>query len=408
LLAGVVVVALCVGFLGSAVWTLFRGIYTKLEGVVPVPRPGERINVLFLGLDAFVDESDRAHLDVPLRDSRSRSDTMILISLDPETHEAGLISIPRDTRAAIPGKWADKINAAHAYGGPLLAMKTVEGLLGIPVHYYVRTDYRGIEAVVDTLGGVEIDVEMDMYYVDPAQDLVIDLDKGLQRLDGDKALQYLRYRNGGGDIARIQRQQNFIKAVVRQATSFGTLLRAQALAREAIKYIDTNLTTGELLDFALLASRIDDPKIEMATLPGQAKYITDEGRPPLSYWVMDEDATEKIVDELVWGIDPEKNAWVRVQVLNGSVINGAAAEMAKRLEADGFDVVGVGNAENPAIGADTRIIVHTQDELAGRLVARSVFRYAAYAGLFRDTVKEPACDVTVVVGKDFSLAGVGP
>jgi len=330
---------------------------------------------------------------------------MILASLNPETHEASLISIPRDTRAYLPGRSWDKINAAHAYGGPLLAMRSVEDLLGIPVHYYIRTNFQGVEAIVDALGGVEVDVEMDMHYVDPAQDLVINLRKGLQTLNGDKALQYLRFRNGGGDIARIRRQQKFIAAVVREAMSLGTLLRAQSLAREAIKYIDTNLATGEILDFVLLATRIEDPKIEMATLPGHVRNITDPGRPELSYWVLDEAETELLIKKLVWDIDPVENAGVKVRVMNGSGVNGAAGEMAKKLAEDGFQIVEVGNAENPSADADTRVIVHTADTGPGKLVVRSVLRFAADAGLFLEVMSDAGYDVTVIVGKDFTFAG---
>lgn len=403
LLGLVLAVALVMGFVGSAILTVIRGVHSPLGGQVSVPKPGQRVNVLFLGLDAAVDGSGRV-IDVPLRESRSRTDTMILASLNPETREASLISIPRDTRAFLPGWGWDKINAAHVWGGPLLAMQAVEHLLGIPVHYYIRTNFEGVRAVVEALGGVRIDVEMDMEYEDPVQNLVIDLKKGSQMLDGDQALQYLRYRNGGGDIARIGRQQKFIAAVVRQAVSVGTLLRAQSLARELIKYIDTNLTTTEILDFALLASRIDDPELETATLPGSDKWITDPGRPQLSYWVLDEEATERLTKRMVWDIDPDENAGVRVRVLNGCGVNGAAAQMAAKLEADGFQVVAVGNAEDYSADAETQVVVHTSDAEPGKRVVRSVLRYAEKAGLFSDVLGDVDFDVTVVVGKDFTLA----
>ncbi|MDP2872202.1 MAG: LCP family protein [Bacillota bacterium] len=395
------------GFLGSAILTVLKGIHSDMSGLVPVPRPGERVNVLFLGLDAVVDSSGKVNLDVPLRSSRSRTDTMILISFDPAGGSASLISIPRDTRVEIPapGRSWDKINAAHVYGGPLLAMRSVEKLLDIPVHYYVRTNFQGVLSVVNILGGVEIDVETDMRYSDPYQGLAIDLKRGLQTLDGDKALQYLRYRNGGGDIARIQRQQKFIAALLRRVVSFNTVLRAQALAREVVKYIDTNMTTSELFDFVRIASQVTDPNVEMATLPGDAKYITDPGRTmALSYWVLRENETDELVAKLVWGIDREQNAAVTVRVLNGTDVAGLGAEVASRLRADGFNVVQVANAPSGANGSETRVVMHTEDQTPGKLVARSVMRLAAESGLYKEIQKDLPYAVTVIVGSGFKLS----
>lgn len=411
LLGVVVVIMFAIGFVGSAMLTVLKGIHNDMSGLVPVPRPGERVNVLFLGLDAYIDTSGKVHLDVPLSKCRSRTDTMILISFDPDAGSAGLISIPRDTRVEIPapGRSWDKINAAHVYGGPLLAMKSVEKLLNIPVHYYVRTNFQGVESVVNILGGIEMNVEFDMRYSDPLQNLEIDLKRGLQILDGDKALQYLRYRNGGGDIGRIQRQQKFIAALLRRVMSFNTLLRAQALAREAVKYIDTNMTTAEIFDFVRIASQIANPDVEMVTLPGTVKNITDAGqKTPLSYWVLNEVETADLVARLVWGIDRERNSAVAVRVLNGTDVNGLGAEMAKRLRADGFNVVQVANAPTGANGDETRVVMHGDDEAPGKLVSRSVMRLTRESGLYKEILKDAPYVVTVVVGKGFAAALAAP
>lgn len=407
LFGAVVVIMFAIGFVGSAVLTVLKGIQSDMTGLVPVPRPGERVNVLFLGLDAVIDASGKVYLDVPLSKSRSRTDTMILISFDPVVGEASLISIPRDTRVEIPapGRSWDKINAAHVYGGPLLAMQSVEKLLSIPVHYYVRTNFLGVQSVVDILGGVELNVEMDMRYSDPLQDLEIDLKRGVQTLNGDKALQYLRYRNGGGDIARIQRQQKFIGALLKRLLSVNTLLRAQALARETVKYIDTNMTTSQILDFARIASQIANPDVEMATLPGTVKNITEVGhKSPLSYWVLDQHKTDELIKRLVWGIDKEQNAGVAVRVLNGTEVNGLGAEMASQLKSDGFNVVQVANAPNGVNGNETRVIMHTDDDNPGKLVARSIMRLTSESGLYKEILKDAPYAVTVVIGKGYAVA----
>src|SRR5690606_29379418 len=123
-------------------------------------------------------------------------------SVDRRTGSIAALAIPRDTRARIPGRAGfDRINVAHAIGGPTLAVQAVESLLGIAIDHYVRVDFAGFEALIDALGGVVIDVEKRMYYEDHAQGLVIDLQPGLQLLDGAKALQYVRYRSDGyGDV----------------------------------------------------------------------------------------------------------------------------------------------------------------------------------------------------------------
>lgn len=393
---------------GSAIWIVLRGVRSEVLTPVAVPRPGQHVNVLFLGLDAAINPATgRADLNVPLRSSRSRSDTMILISIDPATNRASLISIPRDTRALIPGRGWEKINHAHAYGGPALAMKTVEQLLGIVVHYYVRSNFHGVAAVVDVLGGVTIDVERDMKYEDPLQDLVIDLQKGRQVLDGDRALQYLRYRDNGGDIGRIGRQQRFIGAMIREVLSLGTMLRAQSLARELVKYIDTNLGPGEILEYALLASRVSDPSVEMVTLPGSVGHFTDPKLGTLSYWVLDETATAEIVDRLVWGIDRDANSQTRIRVLNGTSTAGLAAEMAAKLRRDGFRVVSIANAPEGNYERTT-VLSHVADQAVVDRVVRSVMRYAADPATMREMMREPPCDVTVIVGRDFAMSVGGP
>lgn len=403
LLAAAVLAAYTVYSVTTALWTVVQGIQTPMTEPVPVPRPGENINVLFMGLDAVVDSAGRVNLDAPLRSSRSRTDTMMLITVDPVTNEVALISIPRDSRCEIPGRGWEKAAHAHAYGGPTLAMKTVELMLGIDVHYYVRTNYHGVEAIVNALGGVEVEVEKRMYYEDPYQDLLIDLEPGVQVLDGDKSLQYLRYRNEGGDIARIGRQQEFVSALVDKVMSFSTVFRANALAKEAVKYIDTNMSTSEILEYGVLAARITDPQIVMETLPGRVQNVSDNGGPALSYWVLDDAGTRDIVDRLVWRIDKEANAQITVRVLNGSGLAGDAARMAERLAADGFEVVGIANAPETS-HETTQIISHVGDQAVSDAVARSVMRYIDEPEALRDLVDDPPADVTVIVGRDFSVA----
>lgn len=218
----------------------------------------------------------------------------MLVRVDETRREVKLLSVPRDSRVEIPGHGWDKINAAYAYGGPDLAMKTITKLLGIPVHYYVTVNTQGVAPLVDTLGGLEIDVEEPMYYDDPVEGLSISLGQGRQRLDGNRAMQYLRFRmDPDGDISRIRRQQQFLQVLARQLltpANFGRLPRWVALAN---RYVKSNVPSGEQLRLALAIYNSRE-KISAQTLPGGAEYIDG-----VSYWLVDPDRARSVAREFL-------------------------------------------------------------------------------------------------------------
>jgi len=301
---------------------------------LPEPKKEEPINVLLLGLDAGVIETQK---NLP-----ARSDTIMVATLDPEKNWAGVISIPRDSRVSIPGRGIDKINHAHAYGGTDLAIKTVEQLLNIPIHYYVKVDYQGLINVVDILGGVKINVEQDMKYVDKAGGLSINIKAGEQVLFGDKAEEYLRFRDKlTGDLGRIERQQKFIRALADQFFSAGTLLKIPELARVVSENVKTNLSPTQMVYYASLARKLDLGQVPIETLVGVDRYIGG-----ISYYVPDTDEISNQLARVLRGIDREANKAVRIEVLNGNGEAGAASEVARQLSDMGYTVVRVGNAES--------------------------------------------------------------
>ncbi len=215
-----------------------------------------------------------------------RSDTLFVIMFDTKNNHASLLSIPRDTMVKIPKNGWDKINHAYAYGGHKMTEQTVEEFLGIQINNYVVIDFKGFVNIIDAIGGIDIDVEKDMYYSDPYDDggLVIDLKKGQQHLDGKKAIEYVRYRDEEGDIGRIKRQQKFIAAVYDKITSAQILLKVPGLVKEIMSMIKTDMS---LSDMATLAKAMHtDMKtnggLAMATVPGEPAYIED-----ISYWIPD-------------------------------------------------------------------------------------------------------------------------
>jgi LCP family protein required for cell wall assembly len=203
-----------------------------------------------------------------------RSDTIMVLHTNPAAKEVSLISIPRDTLAVLPGRGLDKINHAYAYGGVEYSKKTVENLLGIEIPYYVTINLTGIVNLIDQLGGVTIDVEHRMYYVDYAGDLFIDLQPGIQKLNGKQLMGYLRFRRDGGDFKRIDRQQKFLKSMGQEMMTRENLLRSPKMFLDLLSYIDTNLNPKETLGLALLLRSAQElGNVHMTTVPGNDAIV---------------------------------------------------------------------------------------------------------------------------------------
>lgn len=222
-----------------------------------------RRNILLIGVDERPDDP-------------GRSDTLMLLSLDPARKQATVISIPRDTWVHIPQHGWDKINHAYAYGKETLVAETVEGLLGIPVDHFVVINLKGFQQVVNTLGGVTVDVEKQMVYDDPYQDLHIDLQPGLQRLNGNQAMQYVRYRaDEGADIGRVQRQQKFIRALADEAFHPRTLVRLPALINQLSAAVRTDLSPGDIVRLISPAKEAYERGLQSTVIPGSSRYFYD-------------------------------------------------------------------------------------------------------------------------------------
>lgn len=247
----------------------------------------ERINVLLLGID---DGDSEAAESEP-----KRTDAIILLSFDPKQNQVSVLSIPRDTKVILPGhKDPDKINAAFAYGGAVMAKQTVANLLRVPIHYYCLADWRGFIDVVNLIGGVDIYVDKDMYYEDPYANLVIDIKHGYQHMDGETAGKYVRFRKDElGDIGRVQRQQKFLKAAAEQMFSVQNVTKISSLLAMLDKYIQTDLNTLTMLKAANSFKLFGDDKMRSCMLYG--KFDDQSG---VSYWYADEEAVNKSLEEL--------------------------------------------------------------------------------------------------------------
>lgn len=224
--------------------------------------------------DKFLGETNILVLGIDDAGYTNRSDTVMVAHIDPSNNSAGLISIPRDTRIAIPGRGEDKINHAHAYGGPDLTRRTIEKFLGVKIPYYVTINITGLEKIIDEIGGVEIDVEKRMYYVDYSQNLFVDLHQGRQRLSGNKALSYLRYRSDGGDLHRIARQQKFLSALAAQLATKENIINSPSIVLKLVSCMNTNLSTKQIIGLAINMRKIMDfGQIKMTSVSGYDEMI---------------------------------------------------------------------------------------------------------------------------------------
>lgn len=243
-----------------------------LDNLAPSDRLSLKKNIVVLGVDERAEEHDVG-----------RSDTLFVVMFDTQTKNASLLSIPRDTRVRIPEYGWDKINHAYAYGGRELTQKTVEELLGLHINNYVMVDFKGFKGLVDAIGGVDIDVEKDMYYHDTWDGFTVDIKKGMQHMDGETAIQYVRYRDEEGDIGRIKRQQRFIMAVYERISSADMLLHIPGLAQQLNSMIKTDLPINDMLNLGkALHAMVREKGLSMAMVPGTPEYIDD-----ISYWQPD-------------------------------------------------------------------------------------------------------------------------
>ncbi|MEN9214984.1 MAG: LCP family protein [Gloeomargarita sp. DG02_4_bins_56] len=254
------------------------------KGFFGVPQLSRPVNILFLGIKVLALDP-QAGFQKRVNDFEGLTDTMILARFDPVTDTVTAISLPRDTQVLIKSDPYSKLNEANAKGGPALAAETVSTLMGgVPIDRYVRVNPMGVEALVDALGGITVNVPKDLKYQDDSQHLYINLKAGLQKLNGKQALHFLLFRQDGlGDIGRIQRQQIFMRAFQEQALTPQNLTRLPQIFAVIKQYVDTNLTGEELLALARFAQETSREKFQMILLPGQ---FGAAGR-LASYWIPD-------------------------------------------------------------------------------------------------------------------------
>jgi LCP family protein required for cell wall assembly len=337
-----------------------------------------------------------------------RSDTIMVLHIDPKQQKAAILSIPRDLYVTIPGQGRDKVNASFSIGGPQLLIETIKQTLGIDINHYVEVDFTGFERIVNTIGGVKV-------YADyPARDAMTGLDipsAGCNELDGYQALAFVRSRyyetyergrwvpGSNSDIDRIGRQQDFIRRIMKKAVSSGlsnplTLNRLIDIGVENVR-VDQEMSTKDITTLARRFRSIDPDSVDMLTLP-----TTDGFAGGAAVQLLDTAKAREYIDRLN-GItaDPVsvRPADVAVKVLNGTGADALASRAAAALEQAGFRVASKGDAL-------TYDHVKTLVQYApGQQAKAALLRNSLAAG----ATVEPddslsGADVAVVLGADYS------
>ena len=213
-------------------------------------------------------------------DGNGNTDTIMVATFDVPNQKIGLMSIPRDTvvRQDRSAAW-NKINAAYADGGVEQLDQELEELLGFPIDYYVKIKLSAFEKLVESVGGVWFDVPVDMDYDDPYQDLHIHYTKGQHHLNGQQAMEVVRFRHnndGSGytDVGRAEMQRQVLVALAKKVVSWNSLTKVQEFVEIFQEYVKTDLSTTDMLYFASQAVGVDlDTGITQGTLEGRGEGV---------------------------------------------------------------------------------------------------------------------------------------
>jgi LCP family protein required for cell wall assembly len=326
------------------------------------------------------------------------SDTMLMVRLNPETKKINVLSIPRDTRVMLENQGVSKINAANVEGGPALSAKAVSQLLeGVGIDRYVRINVLGFGKLVDALGGIDFYVPRDMKYKDDTQHLYVDLKEGQQHLNGDQAMQLMRFRHDRyGDIGRIQRQQLMMRALIEQALNPTTLGRMPKILSVIQSHIDTNLSVEELMALTGFAAR-HRSNVQMLVLPGD---FNGDGRHEVSYWLPNRRRIQTMMAQYFdvgYGDSQTINpASMRVSIQDSTGNPNAVKALVKTLTQAGYPNVTIAERWHEPLRV-TRIVAQQGDDRSAQSVQQSL----GIGQVRVDGTGNLTSDVTIQLGRDW-------
>ena len=371
-----------------------------------LPELTRPVNILVLGTKVITSDVDLPATESgyePLVNSLDGlSDSMLMVRFAPKDGKLSLLSIPRDTYSWIEGVGETKINEANRAGGPALSAKSVSELLGgVGIDRYVRINVQGIEKLVDALGGISVYIPKDMKYTDNTQHLYIDLKKGEQHLNGEEALQFLRFRyDTWGDIGRIQRQQMLMRATIEQALNPATLVRMPQILSVIQDHIDTNLSVEELVALVGFASNMTRENTQMLMLPGEFNIPASPAHP--SYWLPNYGAIDEMMaahfdrgyqSERALAIDP---AYLRIAIQDTTERLRAVDALIEKLSDGGYANIYEDRSSIRPL-EETRIIAQSGDLKS----AERLRRLLGFGEVRIDSTGAIESDITIQIGQDW-------
>lgn len=342
--------------------------------------PG-RVNALLLGTD----------------EGGNRTDFIMFMSYNPANNKLNMISIPRDTRVYDSND--KKINSVYTKGKEEAMVKEVENILNLPIDYYAVVNFSGFRKIVDQIGGIPVNVPMDMIYSDPYQNLNIDIRKGYQVLNGEKAEGFVRYRKGyaTADLGRIEAQHEFINSAIAQFIKPQNITKLPSIISIILDNVKTNATAKDILSYIGDASKITSDDIISERLPGEPKYISGG-----SYYVYDKEKTKKMVETMFMNEEDvndkeaiERNKNYKVEVFNGTNIPGLGTKVTQMLQQKGFNVI---RTDNYGSLAGTTKIFERNRKVEGSYV-KTVIKVGEVSA---DYDESSDVDLTVIVGEDIN------
>lgn len=410
-LVGLLVVANLMVFGGAAFLWYWAGQASSQIATIPEhelpsidsPGPEARASRTFLVIGS--DSRDRIPTDFPDffggGENGQRADVIMLVRVDPGEDRVQILSIPRDLRVEIAGHGVDKINAAYAFGGPDLMVQTVKSVVATPVHHFVELDFFGFAAIVDALGGV------DMFFPYPARDARsgLQVEAGMVHLDGPAALAYARSREyqelrdgrwvsiDADDLGRIRRQQRLVFAILEAMKRPSTLTELRGTVEAIGRHLtaDSAFSTRSIIELAWALRSIGAEDLDAASLP--VDFLTEGG---IAYVVPREPEASQVLMAFRTGasLAVAMDGPIRLQVLNGNGVEGAAAGLAVRLESGGFEVIEVGDADRDDY-QHTLVVARPEEISRARLVVEELGYGQVVPGAVPDRL-----DVIVIVGLD--------
>ena len=343
-------------------------------------------------------------------ESGNMTDSIMACRYDPKTQKAYMLSIPRDTfigNSESSASTSDKINSVYnVKKDPMNTVKAVNKVTGLNLKYYVFVDTKALTEIVDAIGGVEFDVPIDMEYDDTSKDntLHINLKKGTQKIDGNKAEQLLRFRHnndgssypkeyGDNDLGRMHTQRDFIKATLNQTIRANNIFKLNELLDIVNKHVKTNLSVSLIKDYIPYAVNFDTENLQSDMLPNESKKINE-------IWfvkVIDSEA-EKLVNDMFFGGTKDTSngeKYITVELLNGTGDSEKLEPALKALENNGFDVVKVGNTTAQKTSSITNRTKQEDDTISK---VKSLLNIKSKTTTGKNNVD---ADLTITLGKDY-------